>query len=579
MVRPLSSFKERVLAEPVLQAQAAEPDAALGEKLIALGKLPAEVAARAARIAKEQREPLGATLIKLGLIGERELAEIYAQALRLPLAQPEDFPQAPLFEDKLSARFLRQSRMMPIAAGANHIIIAAADPTDQSAISAIEIALAKPVRLRVAVPAELEAAFQRLYGGERQSVATLTAGDSPSLDSGDIDRLRDLASEAPVVRLVNQLMFDAAEKGASDIHIEPFEHSHRVRYRIDGSLRPVDSPPKEFHAAIVSRIKILANLDIAERRRPQDGRINISLRGRPLDIRVSTVPTLHGESVALRILNREQTALPLGELGFSPATAKTVRRLIEEPNGILLVTGPTGSGKTTTLYSILEALNTPERKIITVEDPVEYQIEGINQIQVQSAIGFTFAEVLRSVLRQNPDILMIGEIRDAETAEIAVQAALTGHLVLSTLHTNDAASSVTRLLDMGIPEYLVAHTLSGVVAQRLVKRICPQCRVGEPMMPELAERLRVASGAARPQLFKADGCTACEGRGSAGRMPIAEAMPITSNLRRLILAHAPAKDLERAAAAEGMERMADDGLSKAMRGEVTLKEVLRAARL
>ncbi len=568
------------MAEPLKRPTESELDAALTEHLIALGRVTAEVAARAQRIATEQGEPLGAALVKLGLVAERELAETYAKALRLPMALPEDYPAAPLFEDRLSPRFLRQSRLLPLAVTSGHVVVAAADPSDQSAISALEIALSRPVRIRVAVPAELEAAINRLYGGERAAPAALSATDAPAIDDIDIDRLRDLASEAPVVRLVNHLILDAAEKGASDIHIEPFEHSHRVRYRIDGGLVAVDSPPKEFHAAIVSRVKILAHLDIAERRRPQDGRINMSLRGRPIDVRVSTVPTLHGESIALRLLNRDQTALGLGDLGFSDGTAKTVRRLIEEPNGILLVTGPTGSGKTTTLYAILDALNTPDRKIITVEDPVEYQIEGINQIQVQSAIGLSFADVLRSVLRQNPDILMIGEIRDAETAEIAVQAALTGHLVLSTLHTNDAASTITRLVDMGIPEYLVAHTVAGIVAQRLVKRICPECRTGEPMMPELAQRLRVGElGVRSPQLFKAKGCAACNGRGTAGRMPIAEAMPVTAAIRRLILAHAEAKEIERAGASEGMERMADDGLKKALQGEVTLKEVLRVARL
>lgn len=569
------------MAEALKRQSEANLDTALAGQLIALKRLTPEVAARAQRIAAEQGEPLGAALIKLGLVGERELAEVYAQTFRLPLALPEDYPEAPLFEDRLSPRFLRQSRLLPILAAPTHVVVAAADPNDRSAIGALEIALSRPIRLRVAVPAEMEGAFNRLYGSEKPGATSIMAEEKPVAAEGDIDRLRDLASEAPVVRLVNHLILDAAEKGASDIHIEPFEHSLRVRYRIDGGLVSVDAPSKEFHAAIVSRIKILAHLDIAERRRPQDGRINISLRGRPIDVRVSTVPTVHGESIALRLLNRDQTALSLGDLGFSDGTAKTVRKLIEEPNGIILVTGPTGSGKTTTLYAILDALNTPDRKIITVEDPVEYQIEGINQIQVQSAIGLSFADILRSVLRQNPDILMIGEIRDAETAEIAVQAALTGHLVLSTIHTNDAASTITRLVDMGVPEYLVAHTVTGIIAQRLVKRICPECRTGEPMMPDLAQRLHIADLklAGHPQLFKANGCAACNDRGTAGRMPITEAIAITPAIRRLIIAHADSKEIEKVAVAEGMERMADDGLRKALKGEVTLKEVLRVARL
>jgi general secretion pathway protein E len=499
------------------------------------------------------------------------------------MAMLDDYPSAPILETKLSARFLRQAKLLPLAETASHIVMATADPTDRSAIGAVEIALGRPVKLRVAVPAELEGAMDRLYGGESQGVAEIVseAGAISDGEDADIDRLRDLASEAPVVRLVNTLIANAVERGASDVHIEPFEHTHRVRYRINGSLLEVEAPPKQFHAAIVSRIKILSHLDIAERRRPQDGRINVSTRGRPVDIRVSIVPTLHGESVVLRLLNRDAAALGLDEIAFSRSTAQTIQDLIQEPNGILLVTGPTGSGKTTTLYGILSALNTPDTKIVTVEDPVEYQIDGINQIQVQEGIGLTFATVLRSVLRQNPNIIMVGEIRDSETAEIAVQAALTGHLVLSTLHTNDAASSVMRLIEMGIPDYLVAHTVVGVVAQRLVKRLCPDCREAQPMLPELAERLRISRfGVKGPaKLFHAHGCKTCNGTGAIGRLPIAEAMIVTPAVRGKVLGRAGVAEIERTALQEGMERMADDGIAKALAGEVTLEEVLRVARL
>ena len=352
-------------------------------------------------------------------------------------------------------------------------MLAVADPLDPFTQAAVAAATGRRVRLEVAVPIELEAALNRLYPEGDRAIAGAES-DAPLED--DAERLKDLASEAPVIRLVNLLITRAVETQASDIHIEPFEDRLRVRYRYDGVLHEAEAPPRHLAAAITSRIKIMARLDIAERRMPQDGRIKMAVRGQDVDFRVSTIPSLHGETVVLRILDRTAVVFDYARLGLSPAVIRKLGSALELPNGIVLVTGPTGSGKTTTLYTGLLALNAVTRKIVTVEDPIEYQLQGINQIQVRAQIGLTFASLLRSILRQDPDVIMVGEIRDGETAQIAVQAALTGHLVLSTLHTNSAAAAVTRLRDMGVEDYLLTAVLRGIMAQRLVRRLCPDCR-------------------------------------------------------------------------------------------------------
>jgi general secretion pathway protein E len=393
----------------------------------------------------------------------------------------------------------------------------------------------------------------------------------------DVERLKDLASEAPVVRWVNALIARAVETRASDIHIEPFEARVRVRYRIDGVLVEQDPAPMKMRAPIVSRIKIMARLNIAERRLPQDGRVKMVIRGKAIDLRVSTVPTLHGESLVMRILDRDAVALDFDALGFTGRERGQLEEVLDRPNGVFLVTGPTGSGKTTTLYAGLTRLASPEKKIFTVEDPVEYQIEGVNQVQVKPDIGLTFAHVLRSILRQDPDVIMVGEIRDAETAQIAAQAALTGHLVLSTLHTNDAASAIARLTDMGVEEYLIASTVIGVSAQRLVRRLCAHCAEAEPALPEVIERFHLR--ARKPQgeilLVRAVGCDKCGGRGFLGRTALIETMLMTDPLRRLVLSRASARELLQAAVQDGFRTMFDDGIDKALRGETTLGEVLR----
>jgi general secretion pathway protein E len=551
---------------------------ALAEWLMRAAKLDAAAFERARRLQEGSGERLEAILTKLGLVSETDLAEALAQALRLPLAGPADFPDEPLLDGRVAPRFLKENRVLPLADAADGLKLAMADPLDDFAARSVELLAGKPVRRLVARPADLDAALDRLYGKPASAIGEIVQDialdDEQSAE--DISRLKDLASEAPVVRLVNHLITRAVEARASDIHIEPYESAIALRYRIDGVLHDVESPPAQLKAAITSRVKIMAKLNIAERRLPQDGRIRLAVRGHEIDLRVSTVPTLHGESVVMRILDRGALSLDFAALGLGGDLLGRYLEVLKNPHGILLVTGPTGSGKTTTLYATLSHLYSPEKKIITVEDPVEYQLERVNQIPVKPQIGLDFAGILRSILRQDPDIIMVGEIRDLETAEIAVQAALTGHLVLSTLHTNDAASSVTRLLDMGVEDYLLPSTLNGVVAQRLVRTLCPHCREPYRPLPELVARLGEAARDAT--LYRARGCPACQGRGYLGRTVIAELLPMTDEVRRLVLQRADSHALARAARAGGMRTMYEDGIAKALAGATSLEEVVRVTR-
>jgi general secretion pathway protein E len=458
-----------------------------------------------------------------------------------------------------------------------------ADPTDDYTIGAFRMVTGRDVTPLVAIPTELEAALERLYGTGRTAVGQIL-GDVEQRDElafdADVQQLKDLASEAPVIRLVSLLITNALDARASDIHIEPFENRLVVRYRIDGVLHEVESPPRRFSAAVISRIKIMASLDIAERRLPQDGRIRLRVQGKEIDLRVSTVPTMHGESVVMRILDKGGVALDFARLGFEDDVLAKFLEVLMQPHGILLVTGPTGSGKTTTLYTALERLNKPDLKILTVEDPVEYQMPGINQIQVKPQIDLTFANALRSIVRQDPDVIMIGEIRDLETAEIAVQSALTGHLVLSTVHTNDAAATVNRLLDMGVEDYLLTSTVIGILAQRLVRTLCPHCKEAHPALPEVVEQMGLArfapSGAIT--LYRPVGCAQCAHTGYSGRVGITEMLPMTDPLRSLVMKHATATELRELAVREGMLTMYEDGLRKAVRGITTFEEVLRVTR-
>jgi general secretion pathway protein E len=554
---------------------------ALTQILIERGLLDGRTLDRARRVAVESGQRLDSVLIQLGLVGERGLAEAFASLLGIRIAGAERFPDEPLLPERLKPKFLRRSRAVPVAVEDGDLVVAMTDPLDGFSCRAIGMATGLPVRVEVAVPIELDAALDRLYPEEAASgevVDEFAEGGEPLEE--DAERLKDLASEAPVIRLVNQIIARAVETQASDIHIEPFEDVLRVRYRYDGVLHEADSPPSRLTAAIVSRIKIMSKLDIAERRLPQDGRLKLAVRGQEIDFRVSTVPSLHGETVVLRILDRTAVEFDFAKLGMpAPVTAR-FKAGLELPNGIVLVTGPTGSGKTTTLYTGLLQLNSVVRKIVTIEDPIEYQLRGINQIQVKPQIGLSFANLLRSILRQDPDVIMVGEIRDLETAQIAVQASLTGHLVLSTVHTNSAAATITRLRDMGLEDYLITAVLRGVLAQRLVRRLCRHCRRGGEAAPEMVERFQLQRFArnGQLQLWHPVGCPHCRTTGYRGRMAIAEFLVPDEAVERLIFARADHLSIERAAVAAGMQPMFDAGLEAAVAGETTIEEVVRSIR-
>jgi len=430
---------------------------------------------------------------------------------------------------------------------------------------------------------EISARIEALFGSTTTSDNTQGAVGREiegAVDEEDVAHLRDMASEVPVIRLVNQMLVRALESRASDVHIEPFENQLKVRYRIDGILHEVEPPPRQLKAAVVSRLKILAQLNIAERRLPQDGRIKIRLAGKDVDLRIATVPTLYGESVVIRLLERGQIFTQLETIGFPSDILNYFNGMILKPHGMILVTGPTGSGKTTTLYGALQKINDPGKKIITIEDPVEYQLSGVNQIQVKPQIGLTFANGLRSIVRQDPDVIMVGEIRDAETAEIAVQAALTGHLVFSTLHTNDAAGAISRLLEMGVQDYLLSSSLLGVLAQRLVRRLCKTCRkeVSFSNFDRDEPELSLPSGNLPEQVWEAVGCNTCSGTGYLGRVGIFELLPVTSEICKIIVQRADAGTIRSLAVQQGMRLLRDDGWDKVRHGVTTVAEVLRVTR-
>ena len=543
----------------------------LGEILIERGKLDAAGLDRALRLQQDSGEKLGVLLVTLGVVAQRDVSEALAEQLGLPLVEAASYPELPILEERVSARFLRESRALPLAEDESELALAMADPTDEYTVNAFEMVTGRKVRPQVAIPTELDAALERLYGAGKSALGQIL-GDVEQRDDlafdADIQQLKDLASEAPVIRMVSLIITNALDTRASDIHIEPFENRLIVRYRIDGVLHEVESPPRRLSAAVISRIKIMANLDIAERRLPQDGRIRLRVQGKEIDLRVSTVPTMHGESVVMRILDKGGVALDFKRLGFEEDTLKKFLDVLLEPHGILLVTGPTGSGKTTTLYTALDRLNQPDVKILTVEDPVEYQMAGINQIQVKPQIDLTFANALRSIVRQDPDVIMIGEIRDLETAQIAVQSALTGHLVLSTVHTNDAASTVNRLLDMGVEDYLLTSTVIGILAQRLVRTLCPACKTSYTALPEVVAELGLHKFAPPGDvtLYHAKGCKECAQTGFIGRISIMEMLPMSDSLRTHIMRHANSAELRAEAIKEGMVTMYEDGMRKALNG-------------
>jgi general secretion pathway protein E len=535
---------------------------------------PADVN-RLTRAAAETREPLCRLIPKLGLLEEKSLAQALGRWLNLPVLTKEAVPSEPVLKDRLNPGFLRAQGLLPLAVRDGTLFVATADPLSAYNAQALALASGLAVTFVVASASDVEAALRQLYDDGESAAELLEPGSgaAPS-DDEDLQRLKDMAAEAPVIRYVNHLLQEAVERRASDIHLEPFLSELRVRLRIDGHLTEIGSPPPQLGPAILSRVKLLAKLNIAERRLPQDGRIRTVIRGKPMDVRISTAPTLYGESVVLRLLDKTQVSFNFLDLGFEETDLKRFLEMVAKPNGIVLVTGPTGSGKTTTLYTCLLHLNTIESKILTVEDPVEYELPGINQIQVKPQIGLTFSTALRSLVRQDPDIILIGEIRDLETAEIASQSALTGHRVLSTLHTNDAASAITRLVDMGLPEFLIAATLRGILAQRLVRRLCPACKVERPVPREFAHGTLATSGS----LFEPQGCEACGGTGYRGRLGIYEVLPVSAPIRDMIGARAPANEIETVALEGGMTSLFEDGLRKVARGVTSLAEVLRATK-
>ncbi len=561
----------------------------LGEILISRGKLDHANLDRALKVQETSRgtgavaEKLGSILSRLGMLSSRDLADALAHQRGWTIVEASEFLELPILEETVSPRFLNEVRAIPVSETESEVVLAMTDPADTFTVKAIAAASRKRVIPKLLAGADFDMVYERLYGSGKSSMGQIVDNISTrdeEQDFGDIEQLKDLASEAPVIRLVNLIINHALERRASDIHVEPFENRLIVRYRIDGVLHETESPPRRLSAAVISRIKIMANLDIAERRLPQDGRIKLRVQGKEIDLRVSTVPTMHGESVVMRILDKGGVALDFHALGFDDANLKVFTTILDQPYGILLVTGPTGSGKTTTLYTALDRLNKPDVKILTVEDPVEYQMPGINQIQVKPQIDLTFSNALRSIVRQDPDVIMIGEIRDLETAQIAMQSALTGHMVLSTIHTNDAAATINRLLDMGVEDYLLTSTVVGIEAQRLVRVLCSHCK--EPYQPveEVVEQmaLRRFTKAKSLTLYHGKGCEHCGHTGYFGRLSIIEVLPMTDTLRSLIMRHATASELREAAIAEGMETMYENGLKKAVEGVTTLEEVLRVTR-
>jgi len=493
----------------------------------------------------------------------------------------KDYPKEPVVVENLSEKMMKQSKFVPLEMGKGFLRVAMADPEDFYTIDTLRLASGLKIDVCQGREGDILEVVERLYGMGSQSLETIIEEadkdvyDISTEGTEDADHLRDLASEAPIIRLVNRLILNAVELRASDIHFEPFESEFKARYRIDGVLHDAESPPQRLQAAIISRVKIMAKLDIAERRLPQDGRIKLKIADKEIDFRISTIPTLFGESLVMRILDRDTLILDLEKLGFPEDIFEQYTELVSQPYGMVLVTGPTGSGKTSTLYTTLEKINSPENKIITLEEPVEYQLSGVNQIQVNPKIGMTFANGLRSIVRQDPDIILVGEIRDRETAEIAIQSALTGHLLFSTLHTNDAAGAITRLLDMGVESFLLSSTLLGVLAQRLVRVICPYCK--EPIRPEgkLLSSMDIGLDTSGIEFFAGRGCEECRYTGFRGRTAIFEYLPVDDAIRKEITNRSSTERIKDVALEKGLITLRQDGWRKVEKGVTTIPEVLK----
>jgi general secretion pathway protein E len=557
----------------------------IGQVFLDRGLIDEEELRTALNLQAESREKLGKLLVDLGYVSERDCLSIVSEHLNIPALSVSDYPTVPVLDNVLTFRFMKQCKFVPVALENNVLTLAMTDPLDSATLDSVRQATGYQLKPLLGAESEIMDMLEKFYGSAASTLGRIIEGidegniESLSEEIEDIEQLKDLASEAPVIRLVNLLISKAIESRASDIHIEPFEKDLKVRYRIDGILHDVESPPKKLKAALISRVKIMSKLNIAERRLPQDGRIKLKVLGKDIDLRVSTLPTLYGESVVMRILDKSNTSLyDIRRLGFPEDSLKEFESLIRRPHGIFLVTGPTGSGKTTTLYSALSAINLPDKKIVTIEDPIEYQIDGVNQIHVNTQIGLTFASGLRHIVRQDPDVIMVGEIRDLETAEIAIRAALTGHLVFSTLHTNDAPSAITRLIDMGAQDYLIASSLLGVLAQRLVRVICPACKTEVFPVPEMLDEIGFRRGDRRngPDRFYAgQGCEKCSNTGFVGRVGIYEMMIVNDDIRKLTVGKADSNQIRKKALENGMRPLRDDGWLKVRQGTSSIAEVLR----
>ena len=526
---------------------------------------------------KESSDRIGKILIDLGFVSERDVLSALSDQMEVALFTAE-YPAVPVEADRLPYRFLRASLVVPVHQEEGVLSVVMADPLDMETRSAIRSCAGYDLKVYLASEAEVGHELDRLYGAAQEENDGLVETLGDSLAEDDVEQLRDLASEAPVIRMVNQIITRAVESRASDIHIEPFEKELQLRYRVDGVLHNVDPPPNQIRNAVISRIKLMAKLNIAERRLPQDGRIKLKVLGKEIDLRISTLPTMYGESVVMRILDKSNTDLiDLRRLGFPEDLYSSICEMTSKPHGIFLVTGPTGSGKTTTLYSVLKRINIPDRKIITIEDPVEYQMDGINQIHVNTQIGLTFSAGLRHIVRQDPDVIMIGEIRDLETAEIAIRSALTGHLVFSTLHTNDAPSAITQLVDMGVEDYLLASSLIGILAQRLVRVVCQACRTSESVARAAMKEsgFPVEAGPAVVEVQRGAGCEQCGFTGFESRQGIFELLDVDDEMRQVMMENVDANILKAQAAKSGMRTLKEDGWSKVLSGMTTPDEVLR----
>ncbi|RJQ50343.1 MAG: type II secretion system protein GspE [Nitrospiraceae bacterium] len=530
---------------------------------------------------KNEHKRLGDILVDLGFVSEEEMLGALSSQLGLAYLRFSEFPKVIPAASYPTVKFMKQYKFVPIGMNDEVLKIAMSDPLNEYVLEALHSFTDKALEIYLSSEKDIMEAIEQYFGTNVQMTSIMEgmrdeeAGEEGIELSEDVHHLRDMAFEAPIVKLVNMLITRAVESRTSDIHIEPFENSVKVRYRIDGALTDVESLPRRIQSAVISRIKIMSRLNIAERRLPQDGRIKLRVSGRDIDLRVSTIPTIYGESIVMRILDRGTALVVLEHLGFPQDTLESYKKLITTPYGMLLVTGPTGSGKTTTLYASLNKINSPDKKIITIEDPIEYQIEGINQIQVKPQIGLTFANGLRHIVRQDPDVIMVGEIRDIETAEISIHSALTGHLVFSTLHTNDAPGAVTRLLDMGIEGFLVSSSLIGVLAQRLVRVICHKCKEPFVQQQQIIEKLELPESNATT--YHGAGCEDCRFTGYRGRTGIFEMMAVDGEIRQLILDKVSSDVIRQKAVQKGMQLLRDSGWQKVKEGVTTVEEVLRVA--